>query len=114
MNNAKRRITNTQPKKPNSSANIANMKSFCGSETYKYFCLLSPKPTPNSPPEPIAYKPCIVCHPVPVGSCHGSKKVSILPNLKLDSDAASPAVAKYTAKAVPPIPPYYSTTSYKV
>ena len=24
---------------------------------------LSPKPTPNSPPEPIAYKLCIICHP---------------------------------------------------
>lgn len=48
--------TTAQPTKPNSSANIENIKSLCGSGKYKYFCLLSPNPTPNSPPEPIAYK----------------------------------------------------------
>ena len=113
INSANNKITTTQPTKPSSSANIANMKSFCGSETYKYFCLLSPNPTPNNPPEPIAYRPCMVCQPVPVGSCQGSKKVSILPNLKLDSYAASPAVAKYTARAVPPIPPTIAPLAIK-
>ena len=48
--------TTAHPKNPNSSANIENIKSLCGSGMYKYFCLLSPSPTPNSPPEPIAYK----------------------------------------------------------
>ena len=94
MKSANKIITNTQPTKPSSSANIANIKSFCGSDKYKYFCLLSHKPTPNNPPEPIAYNPCIVCHPSPVASCQGSKNVKILPNLKLASAASSPAVAR--------------------
>ena len=50
----------TQPTNPSSSATIANMKSFCGSGMYKYFCLLFPSPTPNKPPEPIAYKLCTI------------------------------------------------------
>ena len=29
---------------------IANIKSFCGSGRYRYFCLLCPSPAPNSPP----------------------------------------------------------------
>ena len=31
------------PIKPSSSATIENIKSFCGSDMYKNFCLLSPK-----------------------------------------------------------------------
>ncbi len=38
-------------------------------------------PTPNSPPEPIAYKLCIICHPVFCASAHGFKKEVILVNL---------------------------------
>ena len=45
------------PTNPNSSAIIAKIKSFCGSGIYKYFCVLFPSPTPNNPPEPIAYNP---------------------------------------------------------
>ena len=57
MNKANKAITTKHPTNPSSSAKIANMKSFCGSDTYKYFCLLSPNPTPNNPHEPIAYNP---------------------------------------------------------
>ena len=53
----------------------------CGSGIYKNFCLLSPNPTPNSPPDPIAYKLCITCHPSPVASFHGSKNVITLCSL---------------------------------
>ena len=56
INIPNRTITATQPINPNSSANTANIKSLCGSDIYKYFCLLFPSPTPKSPPEPIAYK----------------------------------------------------------
>ena len=48
---------------------------------YKYFCLLSPSPTPKSPPDPIAYKLCITCHPVSVASFQGSKNDTTLFNL---------------------------------
>ena len=53
-NIANKTITSKQPTKPNSSANIAKIKSLCASGMYNYFCLLSPSPTPKSPPEPIA------------------------------------------------------------
>ena len=53
---AKRIITTAQPINPNSSANTEKMKSLCGSGMYKYFCLLSPNPTPKIPPDPMAYK----------------------------------------------------------
>ncbi len=43
-------ITIAHPTNPNSSASTANMKSLCGSDMYKNFCLLSPSPAPNSPP----------------------------------------------------------------
>ena len=62
--------TATHPTKPNSSASIANMKSLCASGIYKYFCLLSPSPTPNNPPDPIAYKPCEVWYAVPLVFSH--------------------------------------------
>ena len=48
---------------------------------YKYFCLLSPSPTPKRPPEPIAYKLWITCQPVSVASFQGSKKETTLFNL---------------------------------
>ena len=64
-------ITIAHPTKPNSSANTAKIKSVCGSDMYKYFCLLWPNPTPNNPPEPIAYKLCITCHPSPCLSALG-------------------------------------------
>ena len=56
INIANKIITIAQPINPSSSANTAKIKSLCGSGMYKYFCLLSPSPTPNSPPDPIAYK----------------------------------------------------------
>ena len=78
INIANSKITITQPIKPNSSANIENIKSLCGSGIYKYFCLLSPNPTPKSPPEPIAYNPWTACHPTSVASAQGSIKDIIL------------------------------------
>ena len=113
INSANKIITTVQPTKPNSSAKIENMKSFCGSGMYKYFCLLSPNPTPNNPPDPIAYKLCIACQPVPVGSCHGSIKFKILSILKLSEPALCPLVAKYTASAPPPAPPNNSPVYIK-
>lgn len=53
-NIANKVMINKQPIKPNSSEITANIKSFCGSGKYKYFCVLFPSPAPNSPPEPIA------------------------------------------------------------
>ncbi len=75
---ANNKITIAHPINPNSSANTAKIKSLCGSGKYKYFCFPSPKPTPKIPPEPIAYKLWIICHPSPVVSLHGSRKVVIL------------------------------------
>ena len=49
-------ITTAHPIKPISSDNTEKIKSLCGSGMYKYFCLLSPNPKPNNPPDPIAYK----------------------------------------------------------
>ena len=40
INIANKTITNVHPKNPNSSAKTENIKSFCGSGRYKYFCLL--------------------------------------------------------------------------
>lgn len=48
--------TTAHPINPNSSPNIEKMKSLCGSGMYKNFCLLSPNPAPNNPPEPMAYR----------------------------------------------------------
>lgn len=59
---------------------------------YKYFCLLSPNPTPNNPPEPIAYKLCITCQPVSVASFHGSKNVKNLWSL-YGENATNAAIA---------------------
>ena len=56
MKIANKAITKIQPTNPSSSAKIAKIKSLCGSGIYKYFCLLSPRPTPKNPPDPIAYK----------------------------------------------------------
>ncbi len=42
--------TMVHPINPTSSPNIEKIKSLCGSGMYKNFCLLSPNPTPNSPP----------------------------------------------------------------
>ena len=72
---------------------------------YKYFCLLFPSPTPNNPPEPIAYKPCMICQPVPNGSFHGSinaKSLCILSGLTLKYLAK---INKAVPPTVPPIPP---------
>ena len=48
--------TTEQKINTNTSHNIEKIKSLCGSGIYKYFCLLSPNPAPNKPPDPIAYK----------------------------------------------------------
>ena len=37
INIANNIITNTHPTNPSSSASIANIKSFCGSDKYRYF-----------------------------------------------------------------------------
>ena len=42
--------------KPNSSAKIAKIKSVYMNGRYCNFCIESPKPWPNRPPEPIANK----------------------------------------------------------
>lgn len=78
MKIANNSITAEHPINPSSSASTENIKSLCGSGKYKNFCLLSPRPAPNSPPEPIAYKLCIICHPSPCLSLQGSKNVTIL------------------------------------
>lgn len=44
--------TTVHPINPNSSPKIEKIKSLCGSGIYKNFCLLSPNPDPNRPPEP--------------------------------------------------------------
>ena len=80
-NIAKSKITIAHPTNPNSSDKIENIKSLCGSGMYKNFCLLSPSPAPNNPPEPIAYKLCTTWYPVPLASAHGSKNVCIRSNL---------------------------------
>ena len=56
-----RRIINAAPTKPSSSHTIEKIKSFCGSDTYRYFCLELPSPVPNRPPEPMAYRELLVC-----------------------------------------------------
>ena len=43
MNTANSKITIVHPTKPNSSDKTANIKSLCGSDMYRYFCLLCPK-----------------------------------------------------------------------
>ena len=40
VNIANNTNTNAHPTNPNSSANIAKIKSLCASSIYKYFCLL--------------------------------------------------------------------------
>ena len=49
MKTANRAITMTQPTNPNSSANTAKIKSVCGSDMYKNFCLLSPESYSKQP-----------------------------------------------------------------
>ena len=70
---ANNKITKITPTRPVSSAHVDNMKSLCGSAMYIYFCTPFPNPTPNKPPEPIAYNDCIICQPLFCGSCQGSK-----------------------------------------
>ena len=78
INIANNAITTTHPTNPNSSAIIENIKSLCASGKYQYFCVLFPSPTPNNPPDPIAYKLCIICHPEPCVSANGFKNVTNL------------------------------------
>lgn len=99
MNIANRTIINAHPINPSSSPIIEKIKSLCGSGMYKYFCLLSPKPTPNNPPDPIAYRLCITCHPVSVASFHGSKNDTTLCNLYGDF------IINNTAAGIPTPPP---------
>ena len=60
--------------------------------------MLLPRPTPNNPPEPIAYKLWIIWYPVPVASDHGFKNTKILSILN-ESDSEVKFLAKY-----PPTP----------
>jgi hypothetical protein len=48
------------PIKPNSSQMIVKIISFCTSGILPNFWMLSPRPCPVIPPEPIAYIPCMV------------------------------------------------------
>ena len=54
------KITHTAPKSPSSSQITEKIISFCASGINPSFCILSPSPFPNKPPEPIAYSPCKV------------------------------------------------------
>ena len=90
-------ITTAHPINPNSSANTANIKSLCGSDIYKYFCLLFPSPTPKIPPEPIAYRLCIICHPSSCAYAQGFRNDTILVNLY-------PPLLKNFAKTYSPTP----------
>ncbi len=58
---AKSIIITSAPISPSSSQTMAKIKSFWGLGRYIYFCLDCPSPTPNRPPEPMAYKDCLVC-----------------------------------------------------
>ena len=55
-NTAKNPKNKVQPTKPNSSAKMAKIKSVYMNGRYCNFCMDSPKPWPNRPPEPIANK----------------------------------------------------------
>ena len=46
----KRATTVSVPTSPHSSPMMAKMKSVDGAGRYKYFCLLSPRPRPMTPP----------------------------------------------------------------
>ena len=102
-NKTNKKITNIQPKNPNSSAKTANIKSFCGSGKYKYFCLLFPSPKPNNPPEPIAYKLCVICQASPVK--FASSKCSQVWILEVLKSSAPPEVEAFNKKPKTPIIP---------
>ena len=52
-------VTHSVPIKPSSSPMIAKMKSVGAFGSQPHFSLLAPRPTPNQPPEPSAYFPCV-------------------------------------------------------
>ena len=58
--NTNNNITKVAPINPNSSHTTEKTKSLCGSGKNKNFCLDPPIPSPKKPPDPIAYKDCIV------------------------------------------------------
>ena len=49
--------TNPAPNKPSSSQIMEKIMSFCASGTKPSFWMLSPRPRPNKPPDPMAYNP---------------------------------------------------------
>ena len=53
-------ITAIAPNSPNSSHIMEKIISFCASGRNPSFCILSPRPLPKMPPEPIAYNACKV------------------------------------------------------
>jgi hypothetical protein len=55
----KMRKTST-PKKPSSSAIIANIESVVASGRNKYFCLDAPNPRPQNPPDPKEINICLI------------------------------------------------------
>ena len=72
---------NEAPIKPNSSATIAKIKSFCGSGKKKCFWILLLYPNPNNPLGARAYNDWIAWNPLPKGSLQGSRNDRILFNL---------------------------------
>ena len=69
--------TTIDPMKPHSSAKTENMKSVCCSgRNDSLFCGPSPNPWPSHPPEPIATRDWIRCHPAPRGSIPGFRNTS--------------------------------------
>ena len=68
-----RTVTHSVPMSPNSSPMMAKMKSVVDSGTHPHFPPLEPRPTPNQPPEPIAYLPWMDCMLVPVALPRASR-----------------------------------------
>lgn len=65
--------------KPNSSPITEKIKSVVLGYRYpKCVCVPCIKPSPKSPPAPIAILDCIILYPSPLGSLFGSKYTSIL------------------------------------
>ena len=64
-----------------------------------------PSPTPNNPPEPIAYNPCIICHPVSSGSAHGSANAINLFNLYSPIPNSLASTYSPVAPKIAPEPP---------
>ena len=72
-------IKKIDPKKPNSSPNIVNIKSLCISgKKLRWLWVPSRNPFPKKPPEPRAILDWRIWYPLPSGSLSGLKKVKTL------------------------------------